>query len=47
MSATRGMWAKPAAENWERMARRHLAAATLGAVMRTISQPTSAKAMDC
>jgi hypothetical protein len=27
--------------------RRHFAAATLGAVMRTISQPTSARAMDC
>ena len=47
MSATRGTRPKPAAVNWVRMSRRHFAAATLGAVMRTISQPTSARAMDC
>jgi hypothetical protein len=47
MSATSGMWPKPAAVNCARIAWRHFAAATLGAVMRTISQPTSARAMDC
>jgi hypothetical protein len=47
MSATSGTWAKPAALNCFRMSRRQRAAATLGAVMRTISHPTSASAIDC
>jgi hypothetical protein len=47
MSATSGICPKPAAVNCVRMSFRHLAAATLGAVMRTISQPTSASAIDC
>ena len=47
MSATSGTWPKPAAENFSRMDRRHFAAGTLGAVMRTISHPTSASAMHC
>ena len=47
MSATSGTAPKPAAVNRARMARRHCAAGTLGAVTRTISQPTSARAMHC
>ena len=47
MSATSGTWPKPAAENCSRMSLRHWAAGTLGAVIRTISQPTSASAMLC
>ena len=45
MSATRGTPPKPAALNCARISRRHCAAWTFGAVMRTISQPTSARAM--
>jgi hypothetical protein len=47
MSATSGTWANPAALNCARISFRAFAAATLGAVMRTISQPTSARAIDC
>ena len=47
MSATRGTAPNPAAVNFSRMDRRHFAAGTLGAVIRTISQPTSASAMHC
>jgi hypothetical protein len=45
MSATSGTWPKPAALNCARMSCRQRAA-TFGAVMRTISQPTSARAID-
>ena len=47
MSATRGTWPKPAALNCARISFRHFAAAMFGAVIRTISQPTSASAIDC
>ncbi len=47
MSATSGTALKPAASSCWRIGRRHWAAATFGAVMRIISQPTSARAMDC
>ena len=46
MSATRGMPPKPAAVSPVRMSLRQRAAWTLGAVTRTISQPTSARAID-
>jgi len=46
MSATRGMPPKPAAVRPERISFRQRAAWTLGAVTRTISQPTSASATD-
>ena len=47
MSATRGTPAKPAALKPARISRRQRAAATLGAVTRTISQPASASAIAC
>ena len=47
MSATSGTLPQPAAVRPERIAFRHLAAWTFGAVTRTISQPTSASATDC
>jgi hypothetical protein len=46
MSATSGTEPHPAAVSPARMSRRHRAAWTLGAVTRTISQPTSARATD-